>query len=230
MWHKFAVLGLSLASSISVFIPIAPAQAVKCADFKTQPEAQAYMEQYGATKLDGDRDGIACEALPKGISHLPRQNLMPRVTPSNIPTSTYRVISVGDGDTLRVQPSNHTQAIIIRLACIDAPEIQQGIYGAQSAKRLKQLLPVGQTVNLNISTTDRYGRKVAEVMRHGNNINLQMVREGQAVVYHQYLSSCGQVTQQQLVQAEKWLNKKRIGFWQQSNPILPQDYRRLRRQ
>lgn len=41
-----------------------------CADFKTQPEAQAFFEKAGGpsndtNRLDGDKDGIACESLPK---------------------------------------------------------------------------------------------------------------------------------------------------------------------
>lgn len=41
-----------------------------CSDFSTQPEAQAFFEKVGGVgndvnRLDGDKDGIACEALPK---------------------------------------------------------------------------------------------------------------------------------------------------------------------
>lgn len=41
-----------------------------CSDFKTQPEAQAFFEKAGGpsndtNRLDGDKDGIACESLPK---------------------------------------------------------------------------------------------------------------------------------------------------------------------
>uniref|UniRef100_A0A7V3JB08 Excalibur calcium-binding domain-containing protein n=1 Tax=candidate division CPR3 bacterium TaxID=2268181 RepID=A0A7V3JB08_UNCC3 len=41
-----------------------------CDDFATQEEAQAFFEKVGGTKkdinrLDGDKDGIACESLPK---------------------------------------------------------------------------------------------------------------------------------------------------------------------
>lgn len=39
------------------------AQAVRCSDFATQSQAQAYMLQNGAKKLDRDNDGIACEHL-----------------------------------------------------------------------------------------------------------------------------------------------------------------------
>jgi hypothetical protein len=44
-----------------------------CADFKTQPEAQTVYERcktLGANmdvfRLDGDKDGVVCESLPKG--------------------------------------------------------------------------------------------------------------------------------------------------------------------
>jgi hypothetical protein len=42
-----------------------------CDDFSTQPEAQAFYLKVGGTKndiyrLDGNKDGQACESLPKG--------------------------------------------------------------------------------------------------------------------------------------------------------------------
>ena len=39
-----------------------------CDDFETQAEAQAVYEKCGTdiNRLDGDKDGIVCEALPKG--------------------------------------------------------------------------------------------------------------------------------------------------------------------
>ena len=42
-----------------------------CSDFATQPEAQQFYDNAGGVshdtnKLDGDKDGIACESLPKG--------------------------------------------------------------------------------------------------------------------------------------------------------------------
>lgn len=40
-----------------------------CSDFKTQKEAQEIYEQCGTdiNRLDGDKDGMVCEALPKGV-------------------------------------------------------------------------------------------------------------------------------------------------------------------
>lgn len=42
-----------------------------CDDFATQPEAQAFFEKAGGVRadtnrLDGDKDGMACESLPQG--------------------------------------------------------------------------------------------------------------------------------------------------------------------
>ncbi len=42
-----------------------------CDDFSTQPEAQTFFKKVGGTgndlnRLDGDKDGDACESLPKG--------------------------------------------------------------------------------------------------------------------------------------------------------------------
>jgi len=98
------------------------------------------------------------------------------------------VLSVGDGDTIRV--SDGPQRLTIRLACIDAPEMAQAPYGAQSREHLQQLLPVGSVVDLKVETKDRYGRTVAEVFRHGRSINLAMVLSGQAFAYRHYLTAC----------------------------------------
>jgi hypothetical protein len=42
-----------------------------CADFKTQPEAQTFFLKVGGVgndvnRLDGNKDGVACQSLPKG--------------------------------------------------------------------------------------------------------------------------------------------------------------------
>jgi hypothetical protein len=48
-----------------------PADEYNCDDFETQPQAQAFFDKLGGTshdihRLDGDKDGEACESLPKG--------------------------------------------------------------------------------------------------------------------------------------------------------------------
>ena len=97
-----------------------------------------------------------------------------------------QVISVGDGDTIRV--SEGSRRITVRLACIDAPETSQRPWGARSTALLKQLLPVGSEVSLKVQTTDRFGRTVAELLNHRGNVNQLIVEAGQAFAYRRYLS------------------------------------------
>ena len=137
------------------------------------------------------------------------------------------VVSVGDGDTLRIRQSGG-QAATIRLACVDAPERAQSPWGQQSTSRLKQLLPPGTAVQIRTITRDRYGRTVAELYVSGQSINLRMVKDGQAAVYRQYLNGCT-ATKDQYLQAEAQAKKQRLGFWNQQSPVMPWDYRRGKR-
>jgi endonuclease YncB( thermonuclease family) len=138
-----------------------------------------------------------------------------------IPGAT--VISVGDGDTIRVRMNG--KPITVRLACIDAPETAQSPYGQQSRRYLQQRLPVGSTVTLEQKTSDRYGRLVAEVF-NGININLAMVEDGQAFVYRQYLSGCDA---KEYLDAEYRASRRRYGVWQVEGGITrPWDFRKGR--
>lgn len=197
----------------------------KCSDFATQQEAQTYMQQHGATYLDGDKDGEACESLPRtsapSSTSTQRSGEGPGRTSSSLVKAT--IVSTGDGDTLRVQIGNTTKTI--RLAFIDAPESSQLPYGPAAGQRLKQLLPKGRSVSLRVIDTDRYGRTVAVVYAGSNPINLQMVQEGYAVVYRQYLKGCQDLcTPLQVAEADA--KRQRLNFWSQSNPVMPWDYRK----
>ncbi len=71
------------------------------------------------------------------------------------------VVSVGDGDILRVR--DFGKIVTVRLGCVDAPEMKQQPWGEQSAARLKQILPPGTAVRVRQIDLDRYGRTVAEL-------------------------------------------------------------------
>jgi endonuclease YncB( thermonuclease family) len=134
------------------------------------------------------------------------------------------VLSIGDGDTIRVRQAG--KALTVRLACIDAPETAQAPYGQQARNYLQQRLPVGREVSLEVKTTDRYGRSVAEVISE-ININLALVEGGQAFVYRQYLRGCDAKA---LLEAEERASRARLGVWQVTGGITrPWDFRRGRR-
>ena len=134
------------------------------------------------------------------------------------------VLSIGDGDTIRVRQAG--KALTVRLACIDAPETAQGPYGQQARNYLQQRLPVGREVSLDVKTTDRYGRSVAEVFS-GVNINLALVEDGQAFAYRQYRRGCDAKA---YLEAEERASRRRYGVWQVEGGITrPWDFRRGRR-
>jgi endonuclease YncB( thermonuclease family) len=118
------------------------------------------------------------------------------------------VLSIGDGDTIRVRQGG--RAITVRLACIDAPETAQSPYGRQARSHLQQRLPIGREVILDVKTTDRYGRTVAEVISD-ININLAMVEDGQSFAYRQYLGGCDA---KEYLDAEFRASRHRYGVWQ----------------
>jgi endonuclease YncB( thermonuclease family) len=141
--------------------------------------------------------------------------------PSQAQTRTATVLSIGDGDTLRVREGNRT--VNVRLACIDAPETSQAPFGAQARQQLQALAPVGSSVELRIKATDRYGRSVAELSRSGRNINQALVATGGAFVYWQYISGCDRQTYGRL---ETEARLKRLGVWSVNGGLMrPWDYR-----
>jgi micrococcal nuclease len=138
------------------------------------------------------------------------------------PAGAATVLSVGDGDTLRVVDGS--KRLTIRMACIDAPETAQRPYGAASRQRLQELAPVGSVVKLRPQAIDKYGRTVAEVFRRGQNTNLAMVSSGQAFAYRKYLSACDGSA---YLGAEAAAQRQRIGVWAMPGGIQrPWDWRK----
>lgn len=142
-----------------------------------------------------------------------------------LPAQAATIVSIGDGDTLRVVDSG--RQVTIRLACIDAPEMAQGPYGQQSRALLTSLAPVGSDVTLKVVDTDRYGRTVAEISSGGQNVNLRMVRRGQAFAYRQYLSNCEPTA---YLGAERGAETDHLGVWSIPGGIQrPWEFRHGRR-
>ncbi|MFM8604078.1 MAG: thermonuclease family protein [Cyanobium sp.] len=134
------------------------------------------------------------------------------------------MLSVGDGDTIRVRRDGRTTTV--RIACIDAPELAQRPDGEQARAYLRQRLPLGREVTLDVKTVDRYGRGVAEVISE-LNIGLVMVEDGQAFAFRRYLSACDA---EEYLQAEQRASRHRYGVWQQEGGITrPWDFRRTLR-
>lgn len=110
---------------------------------------------------------------------------------------------VKDGDSVLAECDG--EAVEIRLSCIDAPELSQKHYGAQAKKRLGSLL--GKQFDARYEGVDRYNRTLATLWRDGQDVNLEMVRTGQALVYRKY---CDEVD---YLRAESDAEQQKQGIW-----------------
>ena len=155
----------------------------------------------------------------------------PAIALSSITTpvaaTEFKVLSVGDGDTIRVSSPSGTGKTTVRLACIDAPENNQNPYGNDARQALQEHLPIGTEISLRTKATDRFGRTVAEVLKGTNNINQELVATGAAFVYWQYIDGCDRETYSRL---ENEARLKSLGIWAVPGGIQrPWDYRRGRK-
>lgn len=94
----------------------------------------------------GHHPPISPMRLTQGLSVRVHTLLLPVLYP--FAASTATIISLGDGDTLRV--ADRGKNLTIRVACIDAPETAQAPYGQQARQALQALLPIGCTVTLKV--------------------------------------------------------------------------------
>ncbi|MCX5929998.1 MAG: thermonuclease family protein [Synechococcus sp. LacPavin_0920_WC12_MAG_50_7] len=142
---------------------------------------------------------------------------------TTVAAAEFKVLSVGDGDTIRVTTPSGANKTPVRFACIDAPETSQ-VLGIDARQALQEQLPIGAEVSLRTKATDRYGRTVAEVLKGTTNINQELVAAGAAFVYWQYIEGCDRETYSRL---ENEARLKSLGIWQVPGGIQrPWDYRR----
>lgn len=143
------------------------------------------------------------------------------ISPAYAETVKGKIITVQDGDSLTALINNNL--VRVRLNCIDAPELTQP-YGQESKVKLSKLK--GVNAIFNIKTLDKYSRLVAEVFvgKKNHNVNLVMVMSGMAIANPEYFNECPNIASQ-LISYQNLAIKRKLGLWQQKNPVMPWDYR-----
>ena len=131
---------------------------------------------------------------------------------------SLKIKRVVDGDTVHVFYQDEVYKI--RLTEIDAPERDQP-YGSNSTEYLKSLLKEGM-VDVDISGTDRYGRKLGRLYWQGKDINRELVSAGYAWVYDQY------VTDNSFYENQSKAKNTKKGLWEDQNPLEPWNWRKLK--
>ncbi len=95
-------------------------------------------------------------------------------------------------------------------------------YGKESWKALERKI-MGKQVRLDIIELDRYRRMVSMVWIDERNINLEMVREGHAEAYIEYLK---EPYKPQFMSAQHEAQLKKIGIWGLSDYERPSNFKR----
>ena len=130
-----------------------------------------------------------------------------------------KIKRVVDGDTVHTFYGD--EIFKIRLTEIDAPERDQP-FGKASTEHLKSLLKEGR-VDVDISGTDKYGRKLGRLYWQGKDINREMVSAGYAWVYDKY------VTDISFYEDQDNAKQSKKGLWKDSASLAPWEWRSLKR-
>lgn len=128
------------------------------------------------------------------------------------------VIRVVDGDTLVIEAPG--RVVKVRLFGIDCPEMSQP--GGEHAAWFTSNMVSGRTVQVEEHDTDRYGRTVAEIILPDNrDLGKELVKHGEAWWYAKY-----DPDDAELQQLEQSARDRRIGIWEESNPLPPWEWRK----
>ena len=135
------------------------------------------------------------------------------------------VRSVYDGDTILVATRQQNR-LKVRLYGIDAPETSKpgspGQPFGSVSKRTLMYKVMGRRVSVEIMDTDQYGRSVGVVRYEGRDINREMVEEGMAWAYRQYLHG---PYASEYIDGEERARARHKGLWRDSNPQPPWEFR-----
>ena len=132
-----------------------------------------------------------------------------------------KVVKIADGDTFTLLVNNHDQ-VKVRLDGIDAPEKKQA-FGNKAKQYLSSMI-WGTPVTVKVLKKDRYGRSIGKVSTSKvKDVNLEMIKAGYAWHYKEYNK------EKSYASAEINARKRKLGLWQDRNPIKPQDFRKMKR-
>jgi endonuclease YncB( thermonuclease family) len=135
------------------------------------------------------------------------------------------VKAVYDGDTILLATREESR-LKVRLYGIDAPETKKPDMPGQPlgeiAKRTLMYKIMGRRVTAEIVDIDQYKRAVAVIRYSGRDVNREMVAEGFAWAYRQYLQGA---YASEYIGAENRARSRHAGLWRDANPTPPWEFR-----
>lgn len=152
---------------------------------------------------------------------------------AQIRTITGTVTKVIDGDSIHITTQEQAR-LKVRLYGIDAPEADRidhhtgqvskpgQPYGEESWKALESKI-MGEKVRMDVLDIDKYKRLVGMVWLDDRNIDLEMVREGYAEAFIEYLKP---PYRSQFLEAEQEARSLKRGIWSLLDYERPRDFRK----
>ena len=142
----------------------------------------------------------------------------------------YKVIRVVDGDTIVINYNGKKEKV--RLLCVNTPESvhpdkKQNIPMGKVASKYTKKKLTGKYVKLEFEIKrlrGNYGRLLAYVFIDGQNLNLDLVRQGLSPYYTKYGKS--EKYDSVFRAAEKQARKEKLNIW--GDPELSKKYLRLK--
>lgn len=170
--------------------------------------------------------------LTWGISRMARDNILENyqnliaenknfseniaiIPQNNSHKNTAIVISVSDGDTIKVQ-NPEWKIETLRILGFDAPESFDTrfgyveCYGKEASDFLKKYLPVGTNVEIIYHGNDKYNRDLAEIFVNGESLAKTMLKNGYGWVYRGGIEPSNYA---ELLEIEKSLYNSNVGLW-----------------
>ena len=150
--------------------------------------------------------------------------------PTIVDAGQYKVIRVVDGDTIVIKYGGKNEKV--RLLCVNTPESvhpdeKQNIPMGKVASKYTQKKLTGKHVSLEFELSrlrGNHGRLLAYVFVDGQNLNLDLVRQGLSPYYTKYGKS--EKYDSVFRAAEKQARKEELNIW--GDPKLTQKYLRLK--
>ena len=138
----------------------------------------------------------------------------------SIMATSYKVLKVGDGDTITIQMDGEKKKI--RLYGIDTPEINQS-FGTEAKQFLSDQI-LNKEVEIEVKDTDRYKRLVAIVYLNNKSMNELLLKEGWAWWYEAYAKK-----EYKYKELQEEAQKRKRGMWRNKGNIPPWEFRKLRK-
>lgn len=138
------------------------------------------------------------------------------------------VLSIHDGDTLKVKTAEYDKPKSVRLRGVDTPEISfrgesQGEVAFAARDYLRSLIPIGASVKVDLGkVATTHSRLLGKVFYQGQDIGLLLIAEGLAAPYFIYPFEKRTMTDYQ--EAARFALENKIGFLH-SETEMPYEFR-----